>query len=62
MEWTINYTPRTFILWQRVIETYQRNIRRIGKKNGIKSKKENIEYNKNTREEKNVKTSLKEKG
>ena len=39
----INYTPRTFILWQRVIETYQRNIRRIGKKNGIKSKKENIE-------------------
>ena len=51
----INYTPE-----QGVIETYQRNIRRIGKKNGIKSKKENIEQNKNTREEK-VKTSLKGK-
>ena len=39
----INYMPRTFILCQGVMETYQRNIRRIGKKNGIKSKKENIE-------------------
>ena len=39
----IYYTPRTFMLWQGVIETYQRNIRRIGKKNGIKSKKENLE-------------------